>query len=133
MANLARQPTRGDGHRGREPNDPRRRTIRARACTIPNGVNGDAHLAIHHVGSRTLTYSGPASGAGWALACQLARLLGAKARSIPLPAQVDILDRLLLYEETLDANLYEGLPSDQLEIFWAEVAKRRMLAIQAVA
>jgi len=112
---------------------PRHHQVRTRACTIPNGATGDNHLAIYHPASGTLTYSGPASGSGWNLTCRLARILGAKPRSIPMPTQVDILDRAMLYDETGDHTLYAALNQHELEMFWGHVLQLRQLAIQAVA
>jgi len=133
MTNIAAQPTTTHPHPRLPPKPPRQHRVTARACTIPNGAHGDAHLAIHHPASRTLTYSGPATGSGWTLACQLARLLNAKPRSIELPAQIDILDRAMLYDETGDRTLYAALNQHELEMFWSHVLQLRQLAVQAIS
>lgn len=132
MTTLAQPRTRKQPHMGQKPTTARHQSVKARACTIPNGVAGDAHLAIYHPTSRTLTYSGPATGSGWNLTCRLARILGAKPRSIPMPTQIDILDRAILYDETHEEHLYAGLNRFELEMFWGHVLQLRQLAIQAV-
>ena len=132
MTTLAQPLTERERATGHKPTRPRQHTVKARACTIPNGATGDAHLAIYHPASGTLTYSGPASGSGWNLTCRLARMLGAKPRSIPMPTQIDILDRAILYDETHEEHLYAGLNRFELEMFWGHALQLRQLAIQAV-
>lgn len=105
----------------------------ARACIIPDGIHGPAHLAIYHPRTAALTYSGPATGAGWRTACLLAKRLHARVRSIDVPSQVEALDRALIYAETRDETLTRGLTHEQLELFWASVYEHRMNAVRAAS
>lgn len=133
MTNVALA-TRGRArHPGTQPRRPRPATVHSRACIIPDGVTGAAHLAIYHPRTKRLTYSGPPTGVGWNLACRLARLLGAKARAVSVPSQVEALDRAMVYAETRDDALLTGLTQEQLELFWSAVYEHRINAIAAVS
>lgn len=117
-----------------QPRPPRPRAqVYSRACIIPDGVNGAAHLAVYHPRTARLTYSGPPTGAGWSAACKLAKLLHAQARSVDVPSQVDALDRAMLYSEARDETLLRGLTHEQLELFWAAVFEHRLNAVRQVA